>query len=61
MKHACMYMDPTGRYLVPIKISVRNKSGFDSTNGTVPGDCYLYCISPARTRTILYFLGRNVP
>ena len=26
MKHACMYMDPTGRYLVPIKISVINKT-----------------------------------
>lgn len=59
--HACTWIHNPGlpvdsRYRYPVpgpdKNICKKQNGFDSTNGTVPGDCYLYCISPARTRTI---------
>jgi hypothetical protein len=62
--HACTWIHNPGlpvdsRYRYPVpgpdKNICKKQNGFDSTNGTVPGDCYLYCISPARTRTIQLF------
>lgn len=71
MKHACMYMDPTGRYLVPIKISVKNKTVLIQRMALYPATATCIASAPLVPEPSSYsdfsakdrqhFLGRNVP